>query len=69
MELVLPSSAYLAGHVAALERGWSADSSREAAAAQEELTRIQEDAGAFVQGLVDREAQGRPVTLPDGSIV
>jgi predicted acetyltransferase len=69
VELVRPTSSHLASHVAALERGWSADNTRGVAAAHEELARIQEDPGAFIEGLVDREAKGRPITLPDGSTV
>ncbi|HEV2700346.1 MAG TPA: GNAT family N-acetyltransferase [Steroidobacteraceae bacterium] len=69
MQLVRPSTQLLAGYVAALERGWSADTVRGAAAAAEELARIHADAAGFVAGLEDREAKGGPVTLPDGSTV
>ena len=69
MQLVRPSGSQLSSYVAALERGWSADNARGVAAAHEELARIQEDPAAFIEGLVDREAKGRPITLPDGSIV
>ena len=69
MQLVRPTSAHLPSYVAALERGWSADHTRGLAAAREELARIEEDAAAFLEGLVDREARGRPITLPDGSTV
>ena len=67
MELVWPSSLQLPSYVAALERGWSPDNTRGVVAAREELARIQEDPAAFIEGLVDREAKGRPITLPDGS--
>ena len=68
MQLVVPSQEHLAGYVAALERGWSADTTRPEAA-QEELARIRADAAAFLASMDDREAKGPPVTLPDGSQV
>ncbi|MEO8005453.1 MAG: GNAT family N-acetyltransferase [Betaproteobacteria bacterium] len=68
-ELVWPAAAYLPSYVAALTRGWSPDNIRGAAAAREELDLIAGDPDAFVAGLVDREAKGPPVTLPDGSQV
>src|SRR4051812_11198655 len=69
MDLVWPSEQYLAGYVDALERGWSADNERGAIAGQEELARIKADPALFVASLVDREAKGGPVKLPDGSFV
>jgi predicted acetyltransferase len=69
MQLVWPEAEHLPGYVDALQRGWSADTVRGAAAAAEELARIQRDPAAFLAGLVDREAAGGPVTLPDGSAV
>lgn len=69
MTLVWPSRAHLASYVAALERGWSADNLRGEAAAREELLRIAADPDAFVASLVDREASGDPIVLPDGSTV
>lgn len=68
MRLVVPAAAHLPSYVAALERGWSADTTRPAAG-REELERIALDAESFVAGMVDREARGDPVTLPDGSKV
>jgi predicted acetyltransferase len=38
-------------------------------AAREELERIAADADAFLASLVDREATGDPITLPDGTTV
>lgn len=67
MRLAWPSCEYLPSYVAALERGWSPDNVRGAAAAREELDRIAKDAPKFVASLVDREAKGPPVVLPDGS--
>ena len=69
MHLVWPSPKHLPSYVAALERGWSADSARGELATREELARIQIDPAAFIESLVDREAKGPPITLPDGSTV
>ncbi len=68
MKLVEPALEYLPGYVDALQRGWSPDNLREAAA-RDELAAIARDPRAFVAGLVDREAKGPPVVLPDGSRV
>lgn len=68
MQLVRPTAEHLPGCIAALERGWSADTSRPEAA-QEELARIRSDPQAFLDAMDDREAKGPPVTLPDGSVV
>lgn len=68
MTLVWPSREYLAGYVAALERGWSPDNLRPEAA-PEELAKIAADPAAFVASLVDLEAAGGPVTLVDGTTV
>ena len=69
MTLVWPSREYLSSYVAALERGWSSDNIRGQVAARDELNRIAADPDAFLSGLVDREAKGRPITLPDGTTV
>jgi predicted acetyltransferase len=69
VELVWPSYLYLPSYVAALEKGWSPDNERGAAAARDELERISSDHVAFIDSMVDREAKGPPVTLPDGSVV
>lgn len=69
MRLVWPSREYLPSYVAALHRGWSPDNVRGQVAAQEELERIAADADAFLASLVDKEATGNPVTLPDGTTV
>jgi predicted acetyltransferase len=68
MKLVRPTAAHLPSYIAALERGWSPDSSRPEAA-QEELARIRLNAAQFLAGMEDREATGPVVTLPDGSVV
>ena len=69
MKLVWPSLACLPGYIDALNRGWSPDNLRGAAAAREQLDQIATDAEAFVASLVDREARGSPITLPDGKRV
>jgi len=69
LKLVWPCAECLPGYRAALERGWSPDNVRGKAAADEELEKIAKDSAAFLSSLVDREARGGPVTLPDGSKV
>jgi len=69
MELLWPSQQYLPTYIAALERGWSADNERGAVAGQEELAKINVAPDAFIESMVDREAKGAPVKLPDGSVV
>src|SRR5687768_17341876 len=68
MALVWPAHAYLQSYVAALEQGWSPDTIRREAG-QEELELIRRDPDQFLAQQVDREAQGPPVVLPDGSSV
>jgi predicted acetyltransferase len=68
LRLVRPWAQHLPGYVAALRRGWSADTVRGAAAADEELARIEADADSFLELLDDPQAAGPPFTLPDGSI-
>ena len=67
VDLVRPAFEHLPSYVAALRAGWSADNIRGAAAAHEELARIDADADAFLSALHDPEARGGPITLPDGS--
>ena len=69
MQLVWPSQPHLESYVAVVERGWSPDNVRGEAAAREELRTIATDPAVFLAGLVDREAKGSPITLPDGSTV
>lgn len=69
MQLVSPSELYLPSYIAALEQGWSADTIRGPIAALEELQEIVDDRRQFLSLMVDREAKGGPVTLPDGSTV
>jgi predicted acetyltransferase len=69
LQLVCPGQQHLAEYNAALQRGWSADNLRGAAAAREELKRIDADATGFLARMDDPEALAGPVTLPDGSTV
>jgi predicted acetyltransferase len=68
VQLVRPASEYLFSYVAALEQGWSPDSSRGPEAAREELARINADPTVFLDSMEDREANGPPITLPDSSV-
>jgi predicted acetyltransferase len=67
LALVAPTIGHLPGYIDALERGWSPDNVRGVVAAQEEITQIEHDPAAFVASLVDREAKGAPIVLPDGT--
>jgi predicted acetyltransferase len=67
--LLRPSAAELPAYVAALERGWSADNVRGAAAATEELESITRDAPLFLERMENREGLGDPISLPDGTKV
>lgn len=69
MRLVRPAHHHLAAYRAALQRGWSPDNLRGAAAAAEQLAQIEADADAFLALSDDPEGQGPLVTLPDGSTV
>jgi predicted acetyltransferase len=68
LKLVWPAAEYLPQYVAALERGWSPNNVRQAAA-NEELAAIAADSAAFLASLVDREAAGAPIAMLDGSFV
>jgi predicted acetyltransferase len=67
LHLVWPSESYLHGYISALEQGWSPDNVRGAEATREILEKISKDPQRYLQSLVDREAKGDPVVLPDGS--
>lgn len=69
MELVWPKPDHLPSYVVALRSGWSADNVRGTEAASEELQIIERDSVAFIESMIDREARGDPVKLPDGSCV
>jgi predicted acetyltransferase len=68
LELAWPAAPYLSGYVDALQRGWSPDNFRPARAS-DDLARIANDPQRFLTEQVDKEARGRPITLPDGSTV
>lgn len=65
MQLVWPSKEYLVGYRGALERGWSANTTRNTAS--EELAHSDRDPEGFLNNLVDREASGPPIIQSDGS--
>ncbi len=67
MELRWPSAAELSSYVDALERGWSPNTMDDKAGLTE-LVAIERDADAFLASLVDLEASGPPIPLPDGSL-
>lgn len=67
MELRWPAIELLESYTAALRTGWSPNTMR-AEAAAEELAEIASDPGVFVASLVDREAEGPPIKQPDGSL-
>ena len=69
VKLVTPTEDHIESYEAALVRGWSADNVRCKVAAAEELERLRSDPRSFLESMVDREAHGGPVTLPDGSTV
>jgi len=68
LQLVRPGPKHLSEYTAALQRGWSADNLRGAAAAREELERLSADPATFLALMDDPDALGPPVTLPDGSV-
>lgn len=69
MNLVWPSPEYLPGFVAALKQGWSPDNVLGRAAAEDALQEIAQDSARYLASLVDKEAKGDPIPLPDGSLV
>lgn len=68
VHLVRPAPPHVASYAAALARGWSPDTLRPAAAA-EELERLRTDEASFLAEQDDPDAKGPPVKLPDGSLV
>jgi predicted acetyltransferase len=62
IELVEPSLQRLPGYIAALQRGWSPNTTRDVSG--EQLMAIREDAEAFIRDLARHE--GGTVTLADG---
>jgi predicted acetyltransferase len=68
IELVRPSIDYLPAYVDALERGWSSDTERDEARF-EELDEIRRSPARFLLSLDDPDAAGKPIQLPDGTLV
>lgn len=68
MHLVLPTEAHLDGYLAALRRGWSANTMATPAMICDELERIEAEPAAVLAAMDDREAKGPPIKLPDGSL-
>lgn len=66
MELRWPSQVELPGYVDAFERSWSPNTLDDRAGLVE-LEQIRRDPAAFLASLVDRDAQGPPIPMPDGS--
>ncbi len=66
MDLIWPSLTALDSYASALGKGWSPDTIRPETSA-EQLESIRRDPNAFIDSLVDREAAGRPIPLPDGT--
>jgi predicted acetyltransferase len=66
MELRWPSAIELPGYIDALERRWSPNTI-DPDAGIAELERLRRDPDACLASLVDREAAGPPIPLPDGS--
>jgi predicted acetyltransferase len=69
MKLVVPALEYLDAYADALRRGFWSDNLRREESAREELEMIAANPAAFVALLDDPEARGRPIKLPDGSMV
>lgn len=67
--LVWPTREHLSGYVDALERGWSPTTEPDPEVVARQLARIRQDPDGFLASLVDREAHGGPIELPDGSLV
>lgn len=67
--LVVPGREHLPGYAAALRAGWTPDNARGLAAAADELRQIEADPDRFLASLVDREARGPAIQLPDGTVV
>jgi predicted acetyltransferase len=67
MDLIWPSTETLPSYADALRRGWSPDNLRPETAT-EQLAEIDRDPVTFVESLVDREAAGPPIPLPDGTL-
>ena len=68
LQLIRPTIEALPSYRDALERGWSPDTTSDAAIGHE-LAEIAEDAVRFIALMEDLEARAAPVVLPDGTQV
>ena len=68
MQLLRPTPEHLASYVAALQRGWSPDSTRGAEAAQEALQKIAADPASLFAVVDDPDGLGPAWKAPDGSM-
>lgn len=68
MELVRPTPEHLASYVAALQQGWSPDTTRGAEAALEALAKIAADPASPFALVDDPEALGPAWHAPDGTV-
>ncbi|MEE9387945.1 MAG: GNAT family N-acetyltransferase [Paracoccaceae bacterium] len=66
--LVRPGPEHLPGYAAALETGWSPNTTRPEVA-REELENLAKDSDAVLRRFDDPDAKGPPITLTDGSSV
>ncbi|MFU8814757.1 MAG: GNAT family N-acetyltransferase [Pseudomonadales bacterium] len=68
MNLLQPAEDHLDGYLAALRRGWSANTMATPDLIREELERIEADPVGVLAAMDDREAKGPPIRLPDGTL-
>jgi predicted acetyltransferase len=68
IELVRPAAEHLPEYIDALERGWSPDTERDDARF-DELRDIRRSPETFLQQLDDPAGAGKPIELPDGTLV
>jgi len=68
MQLVLPTPKHLASYVAALQQGWSPDTTRGVEAAREALEKIEADPASPFALADDPEALGPAWKAPDGTM-
>jgi predicted acetyltransferase len=68
VHLIQPTAEHLDGYIAALRRGWSANTVATPDMICEELERLEADPVGVLATMDDREAKGPPIKLPDGSL-
>jgi predicted acetyltransferase len=68
MQLIRPTPAHLPGYIAALERGWSPDTTRGPEAAVEALEKIRADPYSLFATVDDPQAKGPSWTAADGTV-